>query len=231
MDDLLVPPANFAMVDHGVFRSGFPQKCNFGFLKTLKLQSIVAISEIKSGVYAVKWDQIVQRQYNGRRYLCAWGNDAASEVTPKRVNCWLKTISKPPLWPRLVRVPLRIFGRALPLGLGPTSLNFFKHFTPCFLFTEIHREIIKEALKVILDEQNYPLLIHCRSGKHRTGCVVGCIRKMQRWCLLSIVEEYRQFAGAKARNCDERFIEFFDVSNLKKSSQPAICFRNTFNFI
>ncbi|BAS73577.1 Os01g0666101, partial [Oryza sativa Japonica Group] len=33
------------------------------------------------------------------RHLCAWGNDAASEVIPRRVNCWLKTISKPPLWP------------------------------------------------------------------------------------------------------------------------------------
>ncbi|GJM84909.1 hypothetical protein PR202_ga00622 [Eleusine coracana subsp. coracana] len=32
-------------------------------------------------------------------HLCAWGNDAASEVIPRRVNCWLKTISKPPLWP------------------------------------------------------------------------------------------------------------------------------------
>jgi hypothetical protein len=32
-------------------------------------------------------------------HLCAWGNDAAYEVIPRRVNCWLKTISKPPLWP------------------------------------------------------------------------------------------------------------------------------------
>ncbi len=30
-------------------------------------------------------------------YLCAWGNDAVSEVNPRRVNCWLKTISNPPL--------------------------------------------------------------------------------------------------------------------------------------
>uniref|UniRef100_A0A453FUX1 Uncharacterized protein n=1 Tax=Aegilops tauschii subsp. strangulata TaxID=200361 RepID=A0A453FUX1_AEGTS len=33
---------------------------------------------------------------------CAWGNDAASEVITRRVNCWLKTISKPPLWPSWV---------------------------------------------------------------------------------------------------------------------------------
>jgi hypothetical protein len=30
------------------------------------------------------------------RHLCAWGNDAVSEVLPRRVNCWLKTISNPP---------------------------------------------------------------------------------------------------------------------------------------
>ncbi|KAJ4760153.1 Phosphotyrosine protein phosphatases superfamily protein [Rhynchospora pubera] len=172
MDDLLDPPANFAMVDHGVFRSGFPQKCNFGFLKTLKLQSIVYLS---------------------------------TEPYPKSNLEFMQSNG------------IRLFRFAME-GSRKSS-------------AEIHREIIKEALKVILDEQNYPLLIHCRSGKHRTGCLVGCIRKMQRWCLLSIVEEYRQFAGAKARNCDERFIEFFDVSNLKKSSQPAICFRNTINFI
>ena len=33
------------------------------------------------------------------KHLCAWGNDAAYEVIPRRVNCWLKTISKPPHWP------------------------------------------------------------------------------------------------------------------------------------
>ena len=42
------------------------------------------------------------REGCGRRHLCAWGNDAASEVIPRRVNCWLKTISKPPLWPSRV---------------------------------------------------------------------------------------------------------------------------------
>jgi hypothetical protein len=43
-------------------------------------------------------------------HLCAWGNDAAHEVIPRRVNCWLKTISKPPLRPS--SGPQRISGRA-----------------------------------------------------------------------------------------------------------------------
>jgi tyrosine-protein phosphatase SIW14 len=37
----LVPPLNFAMVDDGIFRSGFPEATNFRFLKSLNLRSIV----------------------------------------------------------------------------------------------------------------------------------------------------------------------------------------------
>jgi len=38
--------------------------------------------------------------------------------------------------------------------------------------------------------------------QHRTGCVVGCLRKLQSWCLSSVFEEYKQFAGAKSRTTD-----------------------------
>jgi tyrosine-protein phosphatase SIW14 len=37
----LVPPLNFAMVDDGIFRSGFPKASNFRFLESLNLRSIV----------------------------------------------------------------------------------------------------------------------------------------------------------------------------------------------
>jgi tyrosine-protein phosphatase SIW14 len=37
----LVPPSNFSMVEDGIFRSGFPQPCNFAFLDTLNLRSIM----------------------------------------------------------------------------------------------------------------------------------------------------------------------------------------------
>lgn len=40
-EEVLVPPLNFAMVDNGVFRSGFPDSANFGFLKSLGLRSIM----------------------------------------------------------------------------------------------------------------------------------------------------------------------------------------------
>jgi protein tyrosine/serine phosphatase len=40
---------------------------------------------------------------------------------------------------------------------------------------------LQEALSALLDVRTHPILIHCNKGKHRTGCLVGCLRKVQCW--------------------------------------------------
>lgn len=42
-EELLVPPLNFAMVDHGVYRSGFPDVSNLPFLEPLRLRSVLLV--------------------------------------------------------------------------------------------------------------------------------------------------------------------------------------------
>ncbi|KAK8501968.1 hypothetical protein V6N13_023258 [Hibiscus sabdariffa] len=154
-EGLFVPPLNFAMVDNGVFRSGFPDSTNFSFLQSLGLRSIIN--------------------------LCP-------ETYPEANNEFLKTNA------------IRLFQFGIDGCKEP--------------FVNIPEETIREALNVVLDVKNHPVLIHCKRGKHRTGCVVGCLRKLQRWCLSSIFVEYQRFAAAKARVTDQRFIERFDVSNM-----------------
>lgn len=87
-------------------------------------------------------------------------------------------------------------------------------------FVNIPEDTIREALTAVIDVKNHPLLIHCKRGKHRTGCVVGCLRKLQRWCLSSVFDEYQRFAAAKARISDQRFMELFDISSLKNIPMP-----------
>eukprot|EP01018_Ginkgo_biloba_P029469 Gb_03230 [translate_table: standard] len=94
-------------------------------------------------------------------------------------------------------------------------------------FVNIPEDIIREALKVLLDIRNHPVLIHCKRGKHRTGCLVGCLRKVQNWCLSSIFDEYQRYAGAKARVLDQQFIELFDASNMKRLSHVSMHFPGT----
>ncbi|XVF27966.1 hypothetical protein REPUB_Repub14bG0154800 [Reevesia pubescens] len=155
-EEPFVPPLNFAMVDNGVFRSGFPDSANFNFLLSIGLRSII--------------------------YLCP-------EPYPETNNEFLKANG------------IRLFQFGIDGCKEP--------------FVNIPEETIREALKVVLDVKNHPLVIHCKRGKHRTGCLVGCLRKLQRWCLSSIFYEYQRFAAAKARVSDQRFMERFDVSSLK----------------
>lgn len=77
-------------------------------------------------------------------------------------------------------------------------------------FVDIPEEVIRAACTQLLDTRNYPILIHCNKGKHRTGVLAGCVRKIQGWTLTSIFDEYRRFAGTKVRMLDQQFIELFD---------------------
>lgn len=92
------------------------------------------------------------------------------------------------------------------------------------------------------DSRNHPILIHCYKGQvrpsptlapplcvrvcqcvtrvlrrapqYQTGCVVGCLRKLQQWSLTSIFDEYRRFARSTIRVLDQQFIEQFPVHAL-----------------
>ncbi|KAL0863819.1 hypothetical protein Bca101_042937 [Brassica carinata] len=168
----LTPPLNFAMVDNGIFRSGFPGSANFSFLKTLGLRSIIS--------------------------LCP-------EAYPENNMQFLKSNG-------IKLFQFGIKGYKCPPGLEKEEP-----------FVNIPDNKIREALKVLLDEKNHPLLIHCNRGKHRTGCLVGCMRKLQKWCLTSIFDEYQRFAAAKARVSDQRFMELFDVTSFKQIPMSFSC--------
>lgn len=76
-------------------------------------------------------------------------------------------------------------------------------------FVHIPEDMITNALIAILDRRNHPMLIHCNKGKHRTGCLVGCLRKLQQWSLTTIFDEYRRFSAPKSRSMDQESIELY----------------------
>ncbi|KAJ2493695.1 tyrosine-protein phosphatase siw14 [Coemansia sp. RSA 2050] len=78
-------------------------------------------------------------------------------------------------------------------------------------FADIPEDVMCEALVTLMDRRNHPILIHCNKGKHRTGCLVGCLRKLQEWSNTSIFDEYRRYSAPKSRPMDQQFIELFDV--------------------
>jgi tyrosine-protein phosphatase SIW14 len=76
-------------------------------------------------------------------------------------------------------------------------------------------DVVLQVLEIILDPQAHPVLVHCNQGNHRVGCVMGLLRKLQRWSLTAIFDEYRRFAANKARIADLEYVELTDVSGLQ----------------
>ncbi|CAI8502169.1 unnamed protein product [Pichia kudriavzevii] len=83
-------------------------------------------------------------------------------------------------------------------------------------FVKIKPELVTEAIKILIDPSNQPVLIHCNRGKHRTGCIVGCVRKLQKWSYSMIFDEYRRFAYPKERPLDQQFIETYNDNEIQE---------------
>ncbi|KAG0254225.1 hypothetical protein BG011_005890 [Mortierella polycephala] len=147
----LCPPDNFNMVSTWIYRSSFPKKKNFSFLKKLGLKSILTL---------------ILEDYPDQNMKFLKEND-------------------------ITLFQFGIAGNKEP-------------------FVQIPEDKICAALAVLLDRRNHPILIHCNKGKHRTGCLIGCLRKLQQWSHTSIFDEYRRFSHPKSRSMDQQFIELFD---------------------
>jgi len=158
-DPTLIPPLNFAMLVPGIYRSGFPNKKNFGFLEKLGIKTIVCLYTDKD--YPEDHMEFVQNH-----------------------NISLKTF------------------------------DMEENKEP---FNGINEENFHKALREVQFGQK-PLLIHCSKGTHRTGCLVGCLRKIHNWSMTSIFDEYRRFAQPEVRLLDEQYMELFDADAVAEFS-------------
>ncbi|RNF22687.1 tyrosine phosphatase [Trypanosoma conorhini] len=150
MQEPLVPSINFAMVCPGVYRSGYPTRKNYRFLRALRLRTIL--------------------------YLCP-EDYAESNVKFCEEN------------------GIRLLRFATEGNKEP--------------FMDISEPLMHRILSALVDTRTHPILIHCNKGKHRTGAVVACLRLLQGWSLVSIFQEYRCFAGDKARMGDQQYVELY----------------------
>ena len=76
-------------------------------------------------------------------------------------------------------------------------------------------EVVHEILDLMLNPENYPILIHCNKGKHRTGCMTACFRRVTGWSVDRAIDEYVKYATPKERELDKAFIRRFDPSVMK----------------
>ncbi|KAL9126854.1 MAG: hypothetical protein Q9217_004162 [Psora testacea] len=84
----------------------------------------------------------------------------------------------------------------------------------------IAMEDVAQVIRIITNPLNHPVLIHCNKGKHRTGCMTACLRKLANHQSLTqlmhpqYLSEYQDYARGKNRSLDEAFIRDFSPKEL-----------------
>lgn len=156
----LIPPANYGVVEEGLYRSGLPNELNFPFLEQLSIKTMLHMS---------------------------------TEVLGE---------------------PLRSF-------LDDQQITIIELGQEDRALEPVSPDAVKTALGYILNPAMYPVYVTCSQGRYRTGTVIGCLRKLQRWNLASVFEEYRRHAERdRARISTELFIELFDPDLVRIPEQP-----------
>ncbi|KAL8681685.1 MAG: hypothetical protein Q9186_002202 [Xanthomendoza sp. 1 TL-2023] len=75
-------------------------------------------------------------------------------------------------------------------------------------------ENIANALDILRNPKQHPVLVHCNKGKHRTGCIIAAYRLLSHCSPGATISEYRKYAASKARILDEVFIRNFNVPSM-----------------
>lgn len=70
-------------------------------------------------------------------------------------------------------------------------------------------ELVKSTLQYILDNENLPVLIS--SPSELLVCtVIGCLRRLQKWNISSILDEFRRFSSEIPQTQNINYVELFD---------------------
>ncbi|KAK6541243.1 hypothetical protein TWF694_008609 [Orbilia ellipsospora] len=194
--DVLIPPLSFAIVSTGVYRSGCPMPLNFPFLTKLHLKSIIYLADqdlppdlqIFTAQHAIQVFHFRVQQVRGDDIYTYAHNSNTTNTADGLANGFSFPSS-----PKLAR------------RRSSAATTWEKREK-----VENDPESTKHALELLLDNRNFPVLIHSNKGKHRSGVLVACMRKLlQNWAFESVKTEYHYFAGEKGKT-DIEFIEKFE---------------------
>lgn len=178
---LYVPPLNFSLVEDGIYRSGFPMPINYPFLEQLGIKTIIYLGDLgekkKEAKKKNKEEGDKMPKEKEKKDKEKKDKHGTAEIMDNYKK-WIETTD------------IKFHDLFIKSALEPFTLEEDR--TQAL-------ETITTALQLIVNKQNFPILIHSNKGKHRIGVLVGLMRKLlQGWCLSGIFEEYEKFAMGKS---------------------------------
>jgi tyrosine-protein phosphatase OCA1 len=237
---LFIPPSNFALVVDEVYRSSIPNTLNFPYLTQLNLRTVIFLSNKppKRSLKLFLHSQNIKLKQFGKspiRKLLNQSNSIVSAIGNN--NGKTKGNNGNSQAPSVAGVNNSSLSTvSLAPSLSPSDGSDLPPFNPSLPYSSsssyhsMTEDSIISALQLLLYPSHSPLLICCSSGDEYTGIIVACLRKLQRWNLASIFQEYRRFNGNQAKPMIEQFIELFDTDLIQIPSQTPQWFDSALQF-
>ncbi|KAF9376634.1 hypothetical protein CPB97_010678 [Podila verticillata] len=204
---MLTPPEQFGIVEPGLYRSDTLHPSHFPFIRSLGIKTAILLTpELPSRAMSNFFEENNIRLID--LALGSWKNNSSnnSNNNSNATDGQGQGSSSGG-------------GGAGGSGEGVSGSNTVSSLIPSIpaapfqtsWWKPLSEELIKDGLEMVLDANNYPIIVMDTSGIHEIGTFMGCLRRLQHWNFSSIIVEYRAYAGNKARYVNEQFIELFDV--------------------
>lgn len=190
---MLVPPDNFGLVETGVYRCSKLEGDHFPFLETLQLRSLVLLD-------AEKPPRLLRSFLEANKVELF--NLGGLKISNHHTGTYQKDDDTASVDGLESSAPSE---DTLAASIDLVSISTKSRSDQWML---IEKSIICGAFEILLNKTKHPLLV-----VDLTSTLVGILRKIQKWNLNSIINEYRIYTGnsAKSNYLAQTFLELVQV--------------------
>lgn len=203
---MFVPPSGFGIAEAGIYRCSKVETLNLSFLEVLNLRTVLFVGGQEPSQYfkqffnknRVKWVWLRTTDFllsgsSGKRYSDK--SDALPGTTTVRT----------PFDENSTKKSDTEFGKRA--NKFARSDNYYYHLNDDDQLMLIKSECLKEVFDYLLNVNHFNVLL-----VDKTGLIIGVLRKIQKWSIASIINEYRLYMGKNRNYFAETFLEMIEVT-------------------
>ncbi|SCU92547.1 LAME_0F00430g1_1 [Lachancea meyersii CBS 8951] len=180
---MLVPPANFGVAEEGIYRCSKIETLNLSFLETLNLKTVIFVGGQEPSKFFREFFERSYIQWFVVRTANVSSNMAPANASGAKANSDEKVINSNQ-------------------HVGPDSYELSDNDDLMI----IKSYSLKRTFELLLNTSNHNTIL-----VDKTSIVVAVLRKIQKWNIASIINEYRLFATKNANYFAETLLEMINV--------------------
>lgn len=196
---MLVPPANFGIAEAGIYRCSKVETLNLSFLETLNLRTVLFIGGQEPSKFfreffnksSIEWCLIRIADFS-----------SAGEPISKNINKHGNLESASDIESGEYVIKAHKSGTRSEAG----DIKEVYHLTDSDDLMLIKSTCLRKTFQLLLNIEKHNVLL-----VDRTSIIVGILRKIQKWNIASIINEYRLFSGKNRSYFAETFLEVLEV--------------------